>query len=309
MSVTELIQKQIGDLLPNEQILNFHEGVSKLPDWLGDNLKLIMGAGDLDQIGMSNVLQFYMFDVFFCQPWTSRNSLRQNVVDLLHYFPKKKVICFINQENKKEMDQFCSLFKNRFSLVDGYEGHCPHFSLDQLSIILKAGGTAVNIYENHHLLVDDNGLLTVLSKSTNALTPKDNNVLLGTFRLANYTNETLKKEIVIDYSYRLIYHIENKLQSLKNLSVDWSILSKDDYMLNLRVLSTILGVLVMFDPMFNGPFPPTLRGVFKNNTRIWNGDRIYKELVITKVQEGGSRRKGKRKMTRKRASTKAKARH
>lgn len=303
MSVTELIQKQIGDLLPNEQILNFHEGVSKLPEWLGDNLKIILCAGDGDQRGYSNVLlPFHMFDVFFCYP--AYNSIRQNVLDLLQYFPKKKVICLIDITNKSQMEQFLSLFKNRFSLIDGYYGHCPYFNIDQISKVLKVGGTALNINyldpEIRRVNRSVDKLQTILSKSTHGLTPDDALILSGRY-------DIFPKEKLINLSYRLIFHIENKLQTIKNYSVDWSILTKDDDIENFKILIDILISLIFVDPLFGDPIPPTLRGVFKNYKRIWDGNRIYKELVLTKVQEGGSRRK--RKMTRKRAASKAKAKH
>jgi hypothetical protein len=52
----------IRNLLPNEHVLNFYEGKPMVPEWLSSELKIILGAGDLDQED-SNLVYASMFDV------------------------------------------------------------------------------------------------------------------------------------------------------------------------------------------------------------------------------------------------------
>ena len=136
----------IADLLPNEHILNFHDEDPVIPDWIGPNLRLMIGAGDLDHDNMPNVQKFSTYDVFLCLPW-STHALRQNVEHLLSNFEKKKIICFLDATNSQHILSFTELFAGRFSLIDGHGGHCPHLELSQLQRLLTEGGQAMNIFE------------------------------------------------------------------------------------------------------------------------------------------------------------------
>lgn len=141
----QLIQRTIGHLLPNPQVLNFHlpqEQQQQLPE---EGLRLMMGAGDLNQGGMPNIELFNTYDVFFCQPWDWNGSLLENVTYLITQ--PNKLLCFIDAKNPDQIKAFCTLFAGRFSFIDGFGGHCPHFDMSALRRLLQEGGTAANIYE------------------------------------------------------------------------------------------------------------------------------------------------------------------
>ena len=281
----------IRHLLPNEHLLNFYAGTPTLPDWLGSSLNLILGAGDLDQGDTLNVEKFNMFDVFFCQPWDSEGSLRKNVEYLLKHYPKQKVICFIDNDNKEQVDRFCSLFKGRFALVDGYGGHTPHLPIECVEMILQPGGKAVNLYELNEGLFFEHELTSVLMKnpavSHKNFTPFDVSILLGKTHFYTYNSEEIKQEILETYETTLLQLIGKKRKLNKSIDIDWSVLPMAmEPADKLRVLKTILAVLIMFDPL-----PATLKGVFQYNRRIWNTDHQLRELVVTKVQEGGKRKR------------------
>lgn len=131
----------------NEHVLNFHEGVKHLPEWLGTGLSLMMGAGDLDQGGQLNVKTFSEFDVFFCDAWDNNGSFQNNIDYLTEQFYHKKVICVINVDNIDEMRNFTRLFSHRFRYIDGHGQHTPHMNITDLEKVLEDGGSAVNIYE------------------------------------------------------------------------------------------------------------------------------------------------------------------
>jgi hypothetical protein len=143
----------IQDLLPNEHILNFYTGLPTIPEWVKpDGLRLMMGAGDLDHTGIPNVELFYTYDVFFCLPINNGTSLRMNVEYLLAH-PQKKLICFLNNNDCSHIEAFTKLFAERFSLIDGHGGHCPHLSLDNIQRLLSEGGRAMNIFERSENII------------------------------------------------------------------------------------------------------------------------------------------------------------
>jgi hypothetical protein len=51
-------------------------------------------------------------------------------------------------------------------------------------------------------------------------------------------------------------------------------------------MKTLIGVLLEYDRL-----PKGLRGTFQANRRIWQPQRVLYELVLTKVAEGGRRKK------------------
>jgi hypothetical protein len=143
----------IQDLLPNSHILNFHDGVPTIPDWVRPSgLRLMMGAGDLDHTGIPNVELFYTFDVFFCLPINSGSSLRTNVEYLIAH-PQQKLICFLNNNDPEHIEAFTKLFSGRFSVIDGHGGHCPHLPLEYIQRLLQDGGVAMNIFERSENLI------------------------------------------------------------------------------------------------------------------------------------------------------------
>jgi hypothetical protein len=145
-SIQTLIQEKIGHLLPCSQVLNFHDGMPSLPEGTGNQLRLMMGAGDLDHGGIPNTQLFATYDVFFCQPWDWNGSLVANVTHLLT--TPGRLICFLDNNNPAHLEAFKTLFAGRFGYIDGHGGHCPHFSMDMLQALLRDGGTAANVYES-----------------------------------------------------------------------------------------------------------------------------------------------------------------
>jgi hypothetical protein len=138
---------------------------STLPSCVGGQLRLMMGAGDLNQDGLLNIERFETYNVFLCQPWNDRNgSLRGNVEYLINS-TTAKLLCFMDIDDKLQVEAFTDLFKGRFSFIDGYGGHCPHFEMCDIKKLLCVGGKATNIYEycenlmpyNHFMSFLDNG--------------------------------------------------------------------------------------------------------------------------------------------------------
>jgi len=148
----EVITRTISDLLPNQQVLNFHEGVPVLPDWVGTGLRLMMGAGDLNHGDIPNVQMFATYDVFFCQPWDWNGSLRQNVEYLIANRPHA-LLCFIDNANAEQVKRFTTLFAGRFAFIDGHGGHTPHISPSAAALLLEDGGVATNMYEHAETII------------------------------------------------------------------------------------------------------------------------------------------------------------
>jgi len=274
----------VEDLLPNEHILDFYKGVDALPPWLGSDLKIILGAGDLDQQGL-NVQQFSMFDVFFCQPWDNYGSLRKNIEYLLTNYHHQKVICFLNIQVPEQLERFCQLFRNRFILIDGYGGHTPHLSLDCIAKTLKPGGTAVNIYEMYENVYTEEDLINICNRKTESLTKRDAGMFFAKFKLYIVEDPVNKAKINSTYAQCLVSHAW-KLSKNSPIQVEWSMLTDMDSDQRMMIMKTLIGVLLEYDTL-----PRGLQGKFKLNRRIWNPEREYTELVLTKVAEGGRRKK------------------
>jgi hypothetical protein len=274
----------IQDLLPNEHILDFYTGVDALPLWLGSNLKIILGAGDLDQVGL-NVQQFSMFDVFFCQPWDNHGSLRKNIEYLIANYTRQKVICFLDIQVPGQVERFCELFRNRFILIDGYGGHTPHLPLDCIAKTLKPGGTAVNIYEMYENVYSEEELIKICNTPTERLTKRDAGIFFSTLHLFVVEDPVNKEKINSIYAECLVSHAW-KLGLKSPIQVEWSMLTNMDSDQRILTMKTLIGVLLQYDTL-----PKGLQGKFQHNRRIWNPEREYIELVLTKVAEGGRRKK------------------
>jgi len=274
----------IQDLLPNEHILDFYTGVDALPPWLGSDLKIILGAGDLDQNGL-NVQQFSMFDVFFCQPWDNHGSLRKNIEYLTANYTHQKVICFLDIQLSGQVERFCELFRNRFILIDGYGGHTPHLPLDCIAKILKPGGTAVNIYEMYENVYSEEELIKICNTPTERLTKRDAGIFFSTLRLFIVEDPVNKEKINSIYAQCLVSHAW-KLGLKSPIQVEWSMLTNMDSDQRMLTMKTLIGVLLQYDIL-----PKGLQGKFQLNRRIWDPEHQHTELVLTKVAEGGRRKK------------------
>ncbi len=145
MSLTNKVKNYI-DGLKDPRILNFHRDPCVLPEWAGFDLRLMMGAGDLDHGGVPNLEKFSTYNVFYCLPMDWNDSLRKNV-DYLLGSDAQRLLCFVDNEDKDQVAAFCALFAGRFSFIDGHGGHCPHFDMCALGRLLTEGGTATNIFE------------------------------------------------------------------------------------------------------------------------------------------------------------------
>jgi hypothetical protein len=274
----------VQDLLPNEHILNFYQGVDSLPEWLGSDLKIILGAGDLDQQGL-NVQQFSMFDVFFCEPWDNDGSLRKNIEYLIANYHHQKVICFINIQSSEQIERFCQLFRNRFVLIDGYGGHTPHLSLECIVKTLKPGGTAVNIYEMYETIYNEEELNKLCSTPTEQLKKNDAGIFFSKFRMYIVEDPVNKANIISSYAQCLVSHAW-KLSKNSPIHVEWSMLTDMDADQKVLHIKNLIGILLEYDRL-----PKGLQGKFQRNQRIWNPEREYTELVLTKIAEGGKRKK------------------
>jgi hypothetical protein len=274
----------IQDLLPNEHILDFYKGVDALPSWLGSDLKVILGAGDLDQEGL-NVQQFSMFDVFFCEPWDNHGSLRANIEYLIENYNHKKVICFLDISVPAQIEEFCRLFQNRFVLIDGYGGHTPHLSVECIAKTLKPGGTAVNIYEHYENVYPEEDLIKLCTTPTENLTKRDARIFFAKFRMYIVEDTVNKANIDSSYAHCLVSHAW-KLGNTSPIEVEWSMLTDMNNTQRIMHMKTLIGVLLEYDRL-----PKGLRGTFQANRRIWQPQRVLYELVLTKVAEGGRRKK------------------
>jgi hypothetical protein len=290
--------RSIQDLLPNEHILNFHAGRPVVPAWLGDNLKLIMGAGDITHV-VPDVVRLSQFDVFVCQPWDVEGSLRENVTYLLTHYPKQKIICFLDIKQKSQVDTFCELFTNRFTVVESDGSHTPHLPISCLERVLKVGGTATNLFEKGAVVSSEFDLTTLLQKEVREINGAVVGDLLTTTRLLEYNNPATKENVIEMYRFALKRLIFVKGQENPSVKVTWNDLPVENEEVTLNVYKLALAVLLMYNPL-----PPTLKGVFGKNRRVSEPDREYMDIVVTKVAAGGGStkkrktRKSKKSMSR-----------
>jgi hypothetical protein len=263
----------IRDLLPNEHFLDF-SGDVVLPEWFGTEDKtLIMGAGDLRHNAELNVQMFHMFDVYFCKPWDWDGSLRQNMEYLLANYLHQKILCFIDVYDRVQMAKFTNLFKNRFRLIDGHLGHCPHLNFTDLQKVLIEGGKAVNVFECSDTCISLEKFKTWLNydflDSSSAV------MLTGHI----YTNGSACMSLPEDDTKQLVTDILAKIHSLlanqKTVTISTEIM---DTLPSLRVrqLQPILYSVFMASQM-----PITLVGTFQSHKRCWLSNSID-ELVIVK---------------------------
>lgn len=289
----------IKDLLPNEHILNFHSGRPTLPSWLPERLKLIMGAGDLDQDPMGlNVKFFSMFDVFYCEPWDDKGSLRKNIEYLLHHDYHKKVICFIDNKNLQQRKAFVDLFKGRFEYIDGYGGHTPHLEVKEIEQLLVPGGVAVNIEEPSEMVVTEAKLYQLLvdREYTAPLTLEELQNISGHLELWS-KNDTQQLKIYRQYILaKMFKEFRNpKIQfvgsylDIEEKGFEYALkFAIDEYYLHKK-----------YEPIL----PANIKGEIKLFQRPWQ-DRPFYTFVLTKQEtKGGRRRRSTQKQRRRRSRT------
>ncbi len=254
-------------------MLNFHEGVERLPEWLPkDGLSLIMGAGDLDQEGILNVKKFSDFDVFFCNNWSHDGSLERNVAYVAEHYFHQKVICIIDIHNEEEMFRFTELFEHRFRRIDGYGQHTPHMSIMDLEKVLCLGGIATNIYEMCEMCMEVEEFQKYLKEDFYpCIALMDGKV---------YRNPAvcfdLGEEKTAELKSLVLRRIRERVEKGGFVRVDNSVLRELDTYTLWHLQKVLKGLL--YEPQF----PPNMVGVVKWNTRSWSEESMM-ELVVERV--------------------------
>lgn len=262
----EVITRTISDLLPCSQVLNFHEDMPVLPDWVGRGLRLMMGAGDLNHGDIPNVQMFATYDVFFCQPWDWNGSLRQNVMYLIANRPHA-LLCFIDNSNATQVKRFTTLFAGRFAFIDGHGGHTPHISPSAAALLLEDGGVATNMYENAETIITTADVNFWLEKGyfKGFLSP---NIITARILVSPEEEEALKgglqtKALQLSAANKQIRLPQDKLDNIGTYSVR-------------ELQSLIRGLL------FESFCPPNMVGSWVTMQRDWQSHE-YELFVFTKV--------------------------
>jgi len=268
---SELIEQKIGHLLPNPQILNFHTGVPTLPEASAGDLRLMMGAGDLDQGGILNTEYFATYNVFFCAPWDNGGSLLRNVEYLLT--TPGRLLCFIDIENPAHISAFKQLFAGRFSFIDGFGGHCPHFDTDTLSVLLKMGGQAANIYESGETILMKKDIDYWLENNTFKPYPKNTAVQIGQ---RNKAMITARLHVNPDDLPKLTEQIREKVLRAQESCTQIKIGREE---INAADIHTLQQYACM--QMFDNDMPLDLTGTYTMIKKDWRKEP-HMEFIITK---------------------------
>jgi hypothetical protein len=273
----------IKDLLPNTHLLNFHSDVTPVvPSWLGTSLKLMMGAGDLDQGGVTNIQYFHLYDVYFCLPWQG-DALRKNVEYLLANYHHRKVICYIDVKNCEQVRRFADLFTGRFHLIDGFGGHTPHFRLPVISQLLSVGGEAVNIYErpdtviymSEYLKWFDDGCPPYMSGFMCGLDILTAKIYDKSMRSGTCVPMEADMRQLMGMMCEKIHELNSVSERQVRLS-DEVLYELQPEPINIATIQTALRCLMMESVM-----PLDLDGIVKPYMRLW-GDTAHAQLVVTK---------------------------
>jgi len=273
----------IKDLLPNTHLLNFHSDVTPVvPSWLGTSLKLMMGAGDLDQGGVTNIQYFHLYDVYFCLPWQG-DALRKNVEYLLANYHHRKVICYIDVKNCEQVRRFADLFTGRFHLIDGFGGHTPHFRLPVISQLLSVGGEAVNIYErpdtviymSEYLKWFDDGCPPYMSGFMCGLDILTAKIYDKSMRSGTCVPMEADMRQLMGMMCEKIHELNSVSERQVRLS-DEVLYELQPEPINITTIQTALRCLMMESVM-----PLDLDGIVKPYMRLW-GDTAHAQLVVTK---------------------------
>lgn len=257
------IKTTLAHMLPNQQILNFHDGTPTLPDWVPtQGLRLMMGAGDLDHYGMPNIEYFNTYDVFLCEPWDWNGSLIANVNYLLAHQPNK-LLCFIDARNWAQVEAFATLFKERFAFIDGHGGHCPHFEMTTLQKLLQVGGTAANVYERAECVIT--------------------NEMLENWLNGRYVRNGISN---IDMITGPMFEPENPelTNLLRTKIIEKASICKRVNLGDLELSTKASHELrdIMRQLMFETSMPFNLRGTSVNIKKDWR-HQAYDEFIVTKI--------------------------
>jgi hypothetical protein len=237
---------------------------------------LMVGAGDLEHDGIPNTEKFSQFNVFFCNAWDVNGSVQRNVDYINAYYADEKVICVVDYKKKDEVERFIALFAGCFTLIDGHGGHTPHFTIDELRLLLEEGGEAVNIYEKSEslLLVEDarfwfdNGYFPYRCPSHTYLNSRIYNKNSPRYELPAEEQEEMR--------LKFLNKIKETYQGVKRTLISEELLANLDA-LPLATLQEIL-VSIMFDLQIHLDMLAEVR----MNQRIWRPVATV-ELVLKKV--------------------------
>jgi len=258
----------------DRHLLDFSKNVS-LPAGFKPH-SLMVGAGDLEHGGIPNTQLFHQFDVFFCNAWDIYGSLQRNVDYINTNCPDQKVICVVDYHNKDEVERFIKLFTNSFTFIDGHGGHTPHFTINELRLLLAEGGEAVNIYEKSEnlLAVDDvrfwfdNGYFPFRCASHTILTSRIYN--------KNSPKYEITAEETKEFTLKFIEKVKETYQSVTRTTISPELLANLDR-IPLSDLQEILSS-IMFDTRLHLDMKADVRV----NKRVWR-DFSSVELVLKKV--------------------------
>lgn len=134
----------VSDLMPNEHILNFYQGLPRLPTWLEHPYNLILGSGDEVTNGKTNIEYHSAYNIFVCLPWNHTHSLRRNIEYLLSSQNHTKILCFMDIEDPRHIEYFLQLFKGSIDYIgyDKMQTGMPRFIPPIVARILAPGGIA-----------------------------------------------------------------------------------------------------------------------------------------------------------------------
>jgi len=264
-----------SSLVKNEHVLNFHEGVERLPEWLEGTytLSLMMGAGDLCQEGVLNVEKFSNFDIFFCNAWDQLNSFKNNVDYLCQNYHHRKAICVIDVNNKEEMAQFVKLFTHRFYCIDGFGQHTPHMNITDLEKVMYLGGKATNIYELSENVINFSEMMKWLQDEYYPYIGLVDANVCGENGFGRDLTEQEKSQIIPLMLLRIRRLLANSMTVRLSPAVEELL---DSY--SLSDLQKILRGL-----LYEANMPLNMVGEIKLNMRSWR-PYSYIELVIQRVE-------------------------
>lgn len=269
MALTDNNVKKYIDGLQDGRILNFHRGACVLPEWAGFDLRLMMGAGDLDHGGVPNIQRFSTYNVFYCLPLDWNDSLRKNV-DYLLGSDAQTLLCFVDNTDANQVRAFCTLFAGRFSFIDGHGGHCPHFDMWALGRLLAEGGTATNIFEMSEALMTVDELEFWLEHGFFHGRRSENFMTSRVYRPGQPFGSALPNEDDL----KALLAIKIRVAAERSTRIDVS--GVDLTAAPLGLLQTVMRVL-----MFDCHTPVNLRGSFTMMRKDWHNEAGL-HFIITK---------------------------
>jgi len=115
------------------------EHLSKNIPVIGENLRLMLWAGDCISAGVTDVERLLGYDVYLCSGYPQ--GLYTNIARMGY----SKIMCILNIHNPYHLDKFIEMFAGKFSLIDSdYKGNTPTLPLTVYSKLLTVGGRAYN---------------------------------------------------------------------------------------------------------------------------------------------------------------------